>query len=247
MDRLIYIAMNGAKQAVSKQASTAHNLANVSTDGFRAQYNSARAAAVIGPGQATRTFVVDSTVGTNFAPGPIDHTGRDLDAAIEGRGWFAVQDAAGREAYTRSGAFEIDANGQLLTKTGRSVLGDGGPIAIPPDNRVSIGRDGTVSTIPTDGVPNITNAVGRLKLVNPPERDLVRGDDGLFRLPNGFNAPADENVVVASGALERSNVNAVSAITDIISQGRQFEMQIRLIQTADQNARSAAQLLNLSA
>lgn len=247
MDRLIYIAMNGAKHAMSKQASTSHNLANVSTDGFRAQYNSARAAAVVGPGQATRTFVVDSTVGTNFAPGPIDHTGRNLDVAVEGRGWIAVQGADGREAYTRSGAFEINANGQLLTKTGRNVLGDGGPIAVPPDTRISIGRDGTVSTTPTAGVPNITNAVGRLKLVNPPERDLVRGDDGLFRLGNGANAPADENVVVASGSLERSNVNAVSSITDIISQGRQFEMQIRLIQTADQNARSAAQLLNLNA
>lgn len=247
MDRLIYIAMNGAKHALSKQASTAHNLANVSTDGFRAQYNSARAAAVIGPGQPTRTFVVDSTVGTSFKPGPIDHTGRDLDVAVEGRGWITVQTPDGREAYTRSGAFEINANGQLQTKTGLNVIGDGGPITVPPDTRISIGRDGTVSTIPTAGVPNITNAVGRIKLVDPDERQLLRGDDGLFRMANGQPAPADNNVALASGALERSNVNAVSAITDIISQARQFDLQIRLVQTADQNARSAAQLLNLNA
>jgi flagellar basal-body rod protein FlgF len=239
MDRLIYIAMNGAKHALSKQASTSHNLANVSTDGFRSQYNSARAAAVIGPGQPTRTFVVDSTVGTNFAPGPIDHTGRGLDVAVEGRGWITVQ--------TRSGALEVNANGQLQTKTGLNVIGDGGPIAIPPDSRISIGRDGTVSTIPTAGVPNITNAVGRIKLVDPNERDLVRGDDGLFRLANGQPAQVDNNVALASGALERSNVNAVSAITDIISQARQFEMQIRMVQTADQNARAASQLLSLNA
>ena len=247
MDRLIYIAMNGAKHAMSKQASTSHNLANVTTDGFRSQYNSARAAAVIGPGQPTRTFVVDSTVGTNFAPGPIDHTGRGLDVAVEGRGWIAVPTANGREAYTRSGALEINANGQLQTKTGLNVVGDGGPIAIPPDTRISIGRDGTVSTIPTTGIPNITNTVGRIKLVDPNERELVRGDDGLFRLSSGQPVPAADNVVLASNVLERSNVNAVSAITDIISQARQFEMQIRLVQTADQNARSAAQLLNLNA
>ena len=158
-----------------------------------------------------------------------------------------MQTRDGREAYTRSGALEINANGQLQTKTGLDVLGDGGPIAIPPDTQISIGRDGTVSTIPTAGIPNITNAVGRIKLVDPNERDLVRGDDGLFRLSNGQPAPVAENVALASGALERSNVNAVSAITDIISQARQFEMQIRMVQTADQNARSAAQLLNLNA
>jgi flagellar basal-body rod protein FlgF len=247
MDRLIYVAMNGAKHAVSKQASTSHNLANVSTDGFRAQYNSARAVAVIGPGQATRTFAVDSTVGTNFAPGPIDHTGRPLDVAVQGRGWIAVQGADGREAYTRSGALEVNANGQLQTKTGLNVVGGGGPITIPPEATLSIARDGTVSTIPTIGAPNITNTVGRIKLVNPDERNLVRGEDGLFRLPNGAAAPADESVALAPLALERSNVNAVSAITDMISQGRQFEMQVRLIQTADQNARSAAQLLGLNA
>jgi flagellar basal-body rod protein FlgF len=247
MDRLIYIAMNGAKHAASKQASTSHNLANVSTDGFRAQYNSARALAVIGPGQATRTFAVDTTVGTNFAPGAIDYTGRPLDIAVEGKGWIAVQGADGREAYTRSGALEVNANGQMQTKTGLNVLGDGGPISIPPDSRVSFARDGTVSTIPTVGAPNITNAVGRLKLVNPNERDLVRGDDGLFRLPRGATAPADETVAITSGALERSNVNAVTSITDIISQSRQFDMQVRLIQGADQNARASAQLLNLNA
>jgi flagellar basal-body rod protein FlgF len=247
MDRLIYLAMNGARHALSRQASTSHNLANLSTDGFRAQYNTARAAAVLGPGQPTRTFVVDSTVGTNFAPGPIDHTGRALDIAVEGRGWIAVQTPDGSEAYTRSGALEINANGQLQTRTGLNVLGDGGPIAIPPDTRISIGRDGTVSTIPTAGVPNITNAVGRIKLVDPAERELVRGDDGLFRLSGRQPVPVAEDVVLASGALERSNVNAVSAITDIISHARQFELQIRLVQTADQNARAAAQLLNLNA
>ncbi|MBC7781961.1 MAG: flagellar basal body rod protein FlgF [Proteobacteria bacterium] len=247
MDRLIYVAMNGAKHAMSKQAATSHNLANVSTDGFRAQYNTARAVAVIGPGQATRTFAVDSTVGTNFTPGPIDHTGRELDVAVEGRGWIAVQGADGREAYTRSGAFEVNANGQLQTKTGLNVIGDGGPIAIPPDARVTIARDGTVSTIPTIGIPNITNALGRIKLTDPDERELVRGDDGLFRLRNAPSAPPDLNVTLASGSLERSNVNAVSAITDIISQARMFEMQVRLLQNADQNARAASQLLNLNA
>jgi flagellar basal-body rod protein FlgF len=126
-------------------------------------------------------------------------------------------------------------------------MGEGGPITIPPDSRVTIARDGTVSTIPTVGAPNITNTVGRIKLVDPAEASLQRGEDGLFRMRDGTVAPADPNVAVASGALERSNVNVVAAITEIINHGRQFELQVRMLQSADQNARSAAQVLAISA
>jgi len=247
MDRLVYVAMNGAKQSVSRQAATAHNLANATTDGFRALYHVARAVPVNGPGTATRTFAVDSTAGTNFMPGPIDRTDRALDVAVEGRGWIAVEGPDGREAYTRSGALEVNANGQLQTKAGLNVIGEGGPITIPPESRVSIARDGTVSSIPTVGAPNITNTVGRIKLVDPAESALRRGEDGLFRLADGAVAPADANVALASGALERSNVNVVAAITEIINHGRQFELQIRMLQSADQNARSAAQVLAINA
>lgn len=247
MDRVVYVAMNGAKQSMSRQTATAHNLANTSTDGFRALYHVARAVPVLGPGTATRTFAVDSTAGTRFTPGPIDRTDRPLDVAVEGRGWIAVEGPDGREAYTRGGALEVNANGQLQTKSGLNVIGEGGPITIPPESRVTIARDGTVSGIPTVGAPNITNTIGRIKLVDPAEADLRRGDDGLFRLRDGAVAPADANVALASGALERSNVNVVAAITEIINHGRQFELQVRMMQTADQNARSAAQVLAINA
>jgi flagellar basal-body rod protein FlgF len=247
MDRLIYIAMTGAKHALSRQAATAHNLANVNTDGFRAQLNAFRALPVVGPGMPTRAYAVDSTVGSDFRPGPIDRTHRALDVALQGRGWLAVQGPDGREAYTRAGSLELNANGQLQTRAGFNVLGEAGPITIPPETLVSIERDGTVSTVPAIGAPNVITIIGRIKLVDPPESDLQRGADGLFRLPGGAVAPAAAGVGLVPGAVERSNVSAVASITDIIGHARQFEMQLRLIQNADQNARQLSQLFNLNA
>ncbi|MDX9943420.1 MAG: flagellar basal body rod protein FlgF, partial [Azonexus sp.] len=152
----------------------------------------------------------------------------------------------GSEAYTRAGSLEVDEAGQLKTKSGHLVLGDGGPITIPPDNHIEIGADGTVSIVPSFGTPNNVNPVGRLKLVNPPEQDIVRGADGVFRLNNGQSAPADENVRVSAGTLEGSNVNVTDAMVNLISLSRQFELQIKMMQTADQNAQRADQLLSMS-
>jgi len=247
MDRLIYTAMTGAKHVFMQQAGTANNLANASTIGFKAQEHRFRAVEVQGEGMPTRAFVVDASVSDVFDEGPLMFTGRNLDVAVQGRGWLAVQLPDGSEAYTRAGSMEVDETGQLVTKAGRPVLGDGGPIAIPPDNHIEIATDGTVSIIPSFGTPNNVNPVGRLKLVNPPEADLVRGDDGLFRLRTGQPAPADEAVRVAPGTLEGSNVNVTDAMVNLISLSRQFELQIKMIQTADQNAQRADQLLSLNA
>lgn len=247
MDRLIYTAMTGAKHVFMQQAGVANNLANASTIGFKAQEHRFRAVEVQGEGMPTRAFVVDASVSDVFDEGPLMFTGRNLDVAVQGRGWLAVQLPDGSEAYTRAGAMEVDEAGQLVTKTGHVVLGDGGPIAIPPDNNIEIGADGTVSIVPTFGTPNNVNPVGRLKLVNPPEVDLVRGDDGLFRLRSGQPAPADENVRVTAGTLEGSNVNVTDAMVNLISLSRQFELQIKLMQTADQNAQRADKLLSMNA
>lgn len=247
MDRLIYTAMTGAKHVFMQQAGVANNLANASTIGFKAQEHRFRAVEVQGEGMPTRAFVVDASVSDVFDEGPLMFTGRNLDVAVQGRGWLAVQLPDGSEAYTRAGAMEVDEAGQLVTKTGHVVLGDGGPIAIPPDNNIEIGADGTVSIVPTFGTPNNVNPVGRLKLVNPPEADLVRGDDGLFRLRSGQPAPADENVRVTAGTLEGSNVNVTDAMVNLISLSRQFELQIKLMQTADQNAQRADKLLSMNA
>lgn len=244
MDRLIYVAMSGAKQTMQQQATVANNLANLTTTGFRAQNVAFRAAPVLGEGMPTRAFAVDSTPNSDFRPGAIQHTNRDLDVAIEGRGWIAVQAADGSEAYTRAGSFDISGNGVLQTRSGLSVLGDGGPISIPPDTHVSIGRDGTVSTVPAGNRPNQVTSLGRIKLVNPEESQLVRGADGLFRLSSGAPAPSDPQVKLIGGALESSNVNAVDAMVGMIALARQFEMQMKMMQNAESNARTADQLVS---
>lgn len=246
MDRLIYTAMTGAKHVFMQQAGNANNLANASTIGFKAQEHRFRAVPVQGEGMPTRAFVVDAAVADVMEPGPLMYTGRSLDVAVEGRGWIALQMPDGSEAYTRAGSLDINVNGLLQTKGGQTVAGDGGPLNIPPDNNVEIAADGTVSVVPTFGTPNNANAIGRIKLVNPPEADLVRGEDGLFRLKSGQPADADANVKLVSNTLEGSNVNVVDAMVNLISLSRQFEMQIKMLQTADTNAQTADKVLSLN-
>lgn len=246
MDRLIYVAMTGAKHTLGQQATVAHNLANLSTSGFRAQLTALRAVPVSGEGAPTRTNVIEATNGSDFTPGAIQHTGRDLDVAIEGRGWLAVQLEDGTEAYTRNGSLQVSANGVLQTRSGLSVLGDGGPVAIPADVRVSIARDGTVSIVPPGNRPTQVSSAGRLKLVNPDESTLVRGADGLFRLRGGGAAEADPAVKAIGGALEGSNVSAVEAMVGMITLARQFDLQMKMIQNADNNDRQANQLLSVT-
>ncbi|BBP03826.1 flagellar basal-body rod protein FlgF [Sulfuriferula plumbiphila] len=246
MDRLIYTAMTGAKHILEQQATTAHNLANATTTGFRAQLDSFRAVPVISDGLPTRAFVVDSTVGSDFTPGAIQQTGRDLDVAVQGQGWIAVEPEGGAEAYTRNGSLKLSENGVLQTQNGLNVLGEGGPISIPPDVTIAIAKDGTVSAIPKTGSPAAVSVLGRIKLVNPPEASLVRGDDGYFRTRDGSPAAADPNVTLVAGALEGSNVSVVEAMVNMISLGRQFEMQMKLLQNAENNANKASQLLSLS-
>lgn len=244
MDRLIYTAMTGAKHTMGQQAAVSHNLANATSTGFRAELHKLRAVPVQGEGLATRAFVVDASVASNFEPGPMQHTGRPLDVAVEGKGWLAVQLPDGREAYTRDGSLQLSPNGVVQTRSGLPVLGDGGPVTIPPDNEFMVGKDGTISALQAGGAENVINVIGRLKLVNPPEAALVRGDDGLFRLQDGAVAPQDENVRVAGGYLEGSNVSVVDQMVQMISLARQFEMQTKMLQTAEANDRAGAQVLS---
>lgn len=246
MDRLIYTAMTGAKHVFMQQAGTANNLANASTIGFKAQEHRFRAVPVQGEGMPTRAFVVDASVSDVMDEGPLMFTGRNLDVAINGKGWMAVQLPDGSEAYTRAGSLDVDVTGLLQTKSGYSVMGGDGPINIPPDNTIEIAPDGTVSLVPAFGTPNNTNAIGRIKMINPPEADLVRGADGLFRMRDGQPAPTDEQVKLSSGVLEGSNVNVTDAMVNLISLARQFEMQVKMLQTADTNAQRADQLLSLN-
>ena len=245
MDRLIYTAMTGAKHILEQQATTSHNLANVNTSGFRAQLDSFRAVPVIGDGLPTRTYVVDSTVGADFTPGAIQQTGRDLDVAVLNKGWISVELPDGTEGYTRHGSLKVSENGVLQTQGGLNVLGDGGAISIPPDVGITIAKDGTVSAIAVGTKPGTATPLGRIKLVNPPEETMVRGDDGLFRTNDGKSADVDGGVVVVGGSLEGSNVNVVDAMVTMISLARQFEMHMNMLKNAESNANKASQLLQM--
>jgi flagellar basal-body rod protein FlgF len=248
MDRLIYTAMTGAAQTMGRQAAVAHNLANVTSTGYRAEEHRLRAVPVQSTNTpsplATRAFVVDASVSTDYTAGPMQYTGRTLDVAVDGKGWLAVTMPDGSEGYTRNGSLELSVNGVLQTRGGLPVQGDGGAISVPPDSKISIGRDGTVSVVPETGAQNTVNNIGRIKLVNPNEADLVRGADGFFRTRGGDAAPVDENVQAASGYLEGSNVNPVEQMVTMISLARQFETQVKLLQTADQNDKSATQVIS---
>lgn len=243
MDRFLYISMSGAKETLRAQTANNHNLANASTSGFRADLSAFQARAVAGSGYASRTYATNSTTGWDQTQGALMSTGRDLDVGIQGAGWIAVQGADGREAYTRAGDLRVDPSGMLMNGAGRPVLGDGGPISVPPNSSLMIGADGTVSIVPLGQGPETTALVGRIKLVNPPAESIVRGEDGLFRTSDGADAPADANVRVASGVLESSNVNAADAMVNMIELARRFDLQVKSMRTAEENAAAAAQLL----
>lgn len=246
MDRLIYTAMSGASQVMEQQATVAENLANANTPGFRAALHTFRAVPLVGEGLATRTFVVDSTAGADFSPGPLQATGRELDVAINGAGWLAVQGADGKEAYTRAGGLQISSTGALQTSTGLTVMGLSGPITLPPTTQITIAKDGTISTIPDGSQPNAITTIGNLKLVNPPANQLERGADGLFRLKDGTVAPADPTTQIASGNLEGSNVSTVKALVDMISLSRKFDLQMKMLTTADNDAKQASSIMSIT-
>ena len=241
MDRMIYLSMSGAKATMQRQDTLAHNLANVSTVGFRAELAAFRAVPVEGSGASTRVYALETTPGYDATPGPISGTGRNLDVAMKGAAWLAVQGLDGTEAYTRGGSLDINADGNLVTTSGLTVLGDGGPIQVPPDTQVGIAADGTVSSTDTNGR---STSIGKRKLVTP-EAPLTRGIDGLFRAGDG-ELSADPLARVQDGALEGSNVSAVETMVAMIAAARQFEAQMKSLSTAEGNDKAASQLLSVS-
>lgn len=242
MDRMIYTAMTGAKSLEQRQSALSNNLANAGTDGFRADIETFRAVPIQADGTATtRVFSVEATAGFDAATGPLRQTGAPLDMAVRGDGWFAVQGADGAEQYTRNGAFVVGGDGQLQTLAGLRVVGDGGPITVPENAQVLVGSDGTLTAQVGAEAPV---GIGRLKLVNPPQADLEKAGNGLVKLRNAGVAPADEAVSVVGGALEGSNVNVVEAMVGMISVSRQFEIQMRMIQSAESNEQRATSILS---
>ncbi|MBD2858415.1 flagellar basal-body rod protein FlgF [Spongiibacter sp. KMU-158] len=245
MDRLLFIGMNGVKQTELAQTINANNLANASTAGFRADFQALMAAPVEGVGLDTRSNTINVGKSSDFQSGQIVSTGNPLDVAISGEGFFAVQDSDGNEAYSRRGDFKLTTDGMLLNGAGQPVMGDGGPVAIPEHQSLSIGADGTVSIVPLGLGAETLVTVDRIRLVNPDTKQLAKGDDGLFRLRNGGQADADASVSIRTGHIENSNVNTVDAMVKMISLARQYEMQVKVMSNANTLAETSARLMRI--
>ncbi|MDD5578845.1 MAG: flagellar basal-body rod protein FlgF [Methylobacter sp.] len=247
MDRSLYIAMSGAKQTLLAQTSNANNLANSQTTGFKSDLEQFRSMPVFGAGFPTRVYAMTERPGTDFSHGAIQTTGRELDVAINGEGFFAIQDADGNEAYTRAGDLHVAPEGLLQTGSGLQVLGQNGPIAIPPAQKMTIGKDGTISVIPLGSNATALVEVERIKMVNPPIENLEKLNDGLLHLKAGIPPPDPEaNVSLISGALEGSNVNAIQSMVEMIELARNFELQTKVMKTTDENSAVSSKLMQMA-
>ena len=247
MDPVLYSAVDGATNDLVRQDLIANNLANLNTPGFKADLYEAETMYLVddnGFNQTNgQTFIVQLPNAIDTTPGEIRTTGRELDIAIGGNGFIAVQAADGTEAYTKGGSLRIDANGQLLTANGRAVLGDGGPISIPPAKSIEIARDGTISIIPVDGDLRTLAVLDRIKAVSLDATNVTRTSEGLITLQNGGAVEADPTVQVVSGALEGSNVSAVNQMVEMISASRDFDAQMKILAIVDEDAQKLEQLL----
>ncbi|QLF94580.1 flagellar basal body rod protein FlgF [Pseudomonas sp. ABC1] len=247
MDKLLYVAMTGASQNALAQQAHANNLANISTTGFRRDFEQARSMQVFGDSFPARVYAMSERPATDFTPGTLQETGRELDVAVEGEGWLAIQAADGSEAYVRTGSLKIDALGMLRTPDGSPVMGNAGPVAVPPEQKVEIGQDGTISVRALGEDPNVVVVVDRLKLVNPELAQMEKGTDGMIRMKDGLPpVEADANVRVVSGFLETSNVNAVAEMTSMLALARQFELHVKMMRTAEDDAAAMARVLQIS-
>lgn len=247
MDRALYIAMTGAKNNMAAQAVRANNMANLNTTGFKADFEQSRSMGVYyGDGQPTRAYALTESPQADFESGPMQTTGNPMDVAVLGEGMIAVQAPDGSEAYTRAGNLSIDSTGALRTANGLAVMGNSGPISLPPMDKMEIGSDGTISVISLGQTAETMVETNRIKLVKPDIKNLEKGPDGLFRQRDGLPAAVDASVRVASGVLEASNVNAMSEFTQILSLARQYDMQLKLMKTTEDNASASAQLLQMS-
>jgi len=246
MDRSLYISMSGAKQILLAQGSNANNLANANTYGFRADFEQFRSMPLFGPVHPSRVYAMDERPGVDFSTGALQTTGRDLDVAIHGKGWIAIQAGDGKEAYTRAGDLHVTPQGQLITGNGLPVLGNNGPIAIPPANKMEIGTDGTITILPQGGQANAPVVVDRIRLVNPDLTRLEKGTDGLLRLQDGQPATPDASVGLVIGALEGSNVSTVEEMVQMIELQRQYEYQIKMMKTTETDGNASAQIMRMS-
>nr|WP_302184097.1 flagellar basal body rod protein FlgF [Pseudomonas donghuensis] len=242
---MLYVAMTGASQNALAQKAHANNLANISTSGFQRDLEQARSMPVFGDSFPARAYAMTERPATDFSPGSMQETGRDLDIAIGGDGFIAVQAPDGSEAYVRTASLNIDGLGVLRAGNGMPVMGNGGPIAVPPEQKVEVGQDGTISIRAMGEGPRVMAEVDRIKLVNPDLKNMTKGLDGMIHTKNGQPAAADANVQVVSGFLESSNVNAVEEMTSVLALSRQFELHVKMMTTAKEGDEAMARVLQI--
>jgi flagellar basal-body rod protein FlgF len=245
MDRMLYVAMSGAKETLMAQAANSNNLANANTTGFLADMQQFRSMPVFGDGHPTRVYALSERPAIDFKSGAMVQTGRELDVALNGKGWIAVQAPDGSEAYTRRGDLKLDANGLLTTGNGLPVTGNGGPIAIPPAEKIDIAPDGTISIRPLGQAANELAIVDQIRMVNPANSDLEKGNDGLMRLKPGVTAEPDASLQLVNGTLEGSNVNVVDSMVDMIELARRFEIQVKMMKTSEEMEQSSSSIMRM--
>ena len=246
VDKYLYVAMTGASQNALAQKAHANNLANISTNGFQRDLEQARSMPVFGDSFPARAFALTERPATDFTPGALVQTGRDLDVAVSGDGWLAVQAPDGSEAYVRTASMNVDALGILRAGNGMPIMGNAGPIAVPPQQQIEVGEDGTISVRAMGEGPRVMAEVDRIKLVQPDLKNMTKGQDGLIHTVNGQPAQADANVRVTSGFLEASNVNAVEEMTSVLALSKQFELHIKMMNTAKEDDQAMTRVLSIS-
>lgn len=246
MDRMLYIAMSGAKEVMLSQANNSNNLANANTDGFKKDFNVFRAQHVQGPGWESRAYSLDERPATDFSAGAVKVTGRDLDVVTQSEGFIGIQAPNGDEAYVRTASMQIMENGDLVDVKGNPILNESGtPINVPPVKSITVGDDGTISIVPADSPSNQLVVLDRLRLVKPGPNDLEKGLDGYARLKDTADPVIQENVAVISGALETSNVNTAEALVNMIELSRKYELQVKMMTTTKNHAQKSDSLLSM--
>jgi flagellar basal-body rod protein FlgF len=214
----------------------ANNIANLNTTGFKAdgavfeEYISPRARADNMSASDSRvSFVRDRATWVDLSQGPLEHTGNPLDVAIDGKGFLAVQTPRG-ERYTRNGALQVNANGELVTSEGYQVLGESGPIVLQPkDHDITISPDGTVSV--REGSSAMSDSQrGKLRMVSFDKAGQLQKDGGsTFAAPNGVTVLADTSSRLVQGAVEKSNVRSVLEMTRMIEVTRSYTQIANLL------------------
>ena len=247
MDRLVSTALSGLKGQMDAQATIANNIANASTIGFRADRVNFERLMIKGEGHDSRLPSAETVVDMDRRAGTVVQTGRGLDIAITGDNWLAVQAADGSEAYTRRGDLRIAPSGVLETGDGFPVMGSGGPITVPPHDKIMIADDGSISIVPPGADPaQPPQVIDQLKMVSDQGSKTVKGLDNLLHVRGGGALPADMEARVQTGALEQSNVNLTQSLVDMIENQRSYEVQANLLREAKTMDESSASLMRVS-